>query len=252
MRKTIFWLVIIGILLFTSLGYCANYNVQSNTPQNNQGYIFISTGQKQGGTEIGTWTDPITIPTLKGDKGDQGIQGIAGKDGYTPIKNIDYFDGVNGADGLNGKDVDPATVTNLQNEDNILDKKIIDIGDFNSYVNNRQDNQLQDHENRINALEETQYNVESAVRILDTKKTTLEIYNTYDIRHSREIAIGIRVIYKLGKSYQDRVNEKIETRLSNLEKTLDNSPIITKVVDIKGNTKSVRITENGLKIEGGF
>jgi len=197
MKKTIFWLVIIGILLFTSLGYCANYNVQSNIPQNNQGYIFISTGQKQGGTEIGTWTDPTTIPTLKGDKGDQGIQGIAGigidgKDGYTPVKNIDYFDGVNGADGLNGKDVDSTTVTNLQNEDITLQDNInIEQFDRIQMGSNLQDNINivdTDSQNRNISL---QNNLNNETIIRSNKDTQLQ--NNINTVNSRVDEVSNRV-----------------------------------------------------------
>jgi len=59
--------IMILVFCFMEASYGANYNVQSNTGNNNQGYIFVSTGQKQGGTEIGTWQDPIF---LKGEEGD--------------------------------------------------------------------------------------------------------------------------------------------------------------------------------------
>jgi hypothetical protein len=134
------------------------------------------------------------------------------------------------------------------NGDNFLNSR---INDTNMVVDSHSKT-LQNHENRINTLEETQYNIEGVLRILDTKKTTIEIYNTYDTGHSRNVAVGVRVTYKLGKSYQDKVNEKTEVRLTNLEKSIGNSPIITKVVDTKGNTKSISISANGLSINGDF
>ena len=140
------------------------------------------------------------------------------------------------------------------NGDNFLNNR---INDTNIVVDSHSKT-LQDHENRISNLngrvgdlEATQYNVEGVLRILDTKKTTIEIYNTYDTAHSREVAVGVRVTYKLGKSYQDKVNEKTEVRLSNLEKQIGNSPIITKVVE-NGKTKSISISENGLAVSGDF
>ena len=140
------------------------------------------------------------------------------------------------------------------NGDNFLNSR---INDTNIVVDSHSKT-LQDHENRISNLngrvgdlEATQYNVEGVLRILDTKKTTIEIYNTYDTAHSREVAVGVRVTYKLGKSYQDKLNEKTEARLFNLEKQIGNSPIITKVVE-NGKTKSISISANGLAVSGNF
>ena len=162
--------------------------------------------------------------------------------------------------------------TNSRNRDNVLQENINTetTGRINgdNFLNNRindtnivvdsHSKTLQDHENRISNLngrvgdlEATQYNVEGVLRVLDTKKTTIEIYNTYDTAHSREVAVGVRVTYKLGKSYQDKVNEKTEVRLSNLEKQIGNSPIITKVVE-NGKTKSISISANGLAVSGDF
>ena len=115
----------------------------------------------------------------------------------------------------------------ITNKDNISinKKKIVDVDDKHIIWNKKQDkilndhnNRLNDHENRINELEETQYNVEGVLRVLDTKKTTIEIYNTYDIRHSREVAVGVRFTYKFGKSYTDRKLEELENKINELQK----------------------------------
>jgi hypothetical protein len=146
-------------------------------------------------------------------------------------------------DNLLQNNIDNEAITRY-NEDVRIDNK-------HTIWNNRQDKTLQNHEKRINRLEETQYNVEGVVRLLDTKKTTLEVYNTYDVAHSRSIAIGVRVTYKLGKSYQDKVNEKVEARLNNIEKKLEIAPIIEKVIE-NGKVKSISISDSRLNVNGEF
>lgn len=207
----------------------------------NKGYILIHAGEISGKyNDVGEWIDPSF---LKGEP---------------------------------GKDVDPSTVINLQNADQTLQDNInveqfdrIKLGNdlvnnisfeslqrqkANTQLNNRindTNNKLNGVEHRVNQLEQTQYNVEGIIRILDTKKTTTEIFNTYDVRHSRNVAIGVRFTYKFGKSYQDRVNEENDLRLKNIENKLGTSIVITKIVDNKGKIKSIEISD-GLNVKGEF
>jgi hypothetical protein len=296
------WILVFVILFsFTSSGYCANYNVQSNTPQNNQGYIFISTGQKQGGTEIGTWTDPTTIPTLKGDKGDKGdtgsqgirgfkgdtgatgttgkdgINGIDGKDGINGMNGNNGLDGKNGLDGAkgdrgdpgtDGKDVDPIIVTNLQNEDIILQNNIdteqfdrVKMGNdltnnLNSETTQRisEDNKLQSNINSVNSrvdsidnkvkkLETTQYKMQLGVRILDTRKITIIPYISQDFTRNCIDETGIRITFKLGTSYEEREINKTNKRINDLETYL-NIPEIKEVIE-QIKMKNIKVNTDG-------
>jgi hypothetical protein len=224
-------LIIVGILLFGIVnGYGATV---TDDNKGNKGYILINNGKGQG--HQGSWTDAKTIPELKGDTGETGA---------------------------NGKDVDPLTVTNLQNEDislgNKINTNVVAIDNLSS-VNKKQDKQLQDHENRINdvsnrvgKLEQTQYVLETSFRILDTKRISLRPFFRQNFTRNKVDVVGLKIDVKLGQSYEEKLINKINTRLDLLEKTIGNAPIIEKVIDKKGNLKSISITNNGLSIKGGF
>lgn len=343
----VFGIIIITFLFGSNNGYCAN--VQSNN-DNNKGYVFVGTGETQGKTQIGTWTDTEFLKGEKGDKGDKGEQGI---DGYTPIKNIDYFDGLNGID---GKDFDPIEVIRLDNRidnetlsredaDNNLQKQInknnkrddrqdkkiqnntnkinketqqrkqadkeirtdlkqetkdrksadktlqknintetkerkiadrtekrerilgdkklqdnINIVDSNSIsrdtvlqdninnVNSRVDNVS----NRVDKLEKTQVIAELGVRIFDTKHLSVIPYLQQNFTRQKVSEVGVKCLIKIGKSYEEKLIEDTNSRVKALEKKMGGMPIITKVVDKKGNLISVRIEENGLSVGGEF
>jgi hypothetical protein len=158
----------------------------------------------------------------KGDLGDKGDQGLAG------------LNGLNGLDGLNGKDVDPAIV-------NRLDDK-----------NNEQDNRLNNLDKRVSRLEETKYLFETVLRLTDTAKTRIEIFDSYDVRHGQNFAIGVRFTYKMGKSYEEKMIEKTNKRIDKIEARLGIMPILEKVVDEKGNVKSISISSNGASVSGKF
>jgi hypothetical protein len=182
MSKRIICLVI-GLLLLTSLGYCANVTDSNKGSKN---YILINDGTGQG--HKGTWTDITTIPSLKGE---QGITGKTGKDGQK---------GERGDTGKGLKD---------------------------------------------------QYKVGMGVRIFDTKKTTGEIYYNRDFGNDNN-ETGIKFTIKLGTSYEEREIIKTNTRLDRLEQKLGATTIIEKVIDTKGNIKSIRISGNKLISDNKF
>jgi hypothetical protein len=103
------------------------------------------------------------------------------------------------------------------NDDSLLNDKINTNNNKQTEWNQRQDSQIQNHENRIKKLEQTQYNVEGVLRVLDTKRTTWELYDTYNTRNNKMIAIGARITIKLGKSYTDRKIEELEKRIQAIE-----------------------------------
>ena len=74
MRKSILWLVVIGLVLFSSMAFAGVETIKDNN-DGNKGYILINTGEQQGGNDVGHWTDISDVPELKGDKGDKGDTG---------------------------------------------------------------------------------------------------------------------------------------------------------------------------------
>lgn len=244
-------LILVGILLFgIANGYCATV---TDDAKGNKGYILINNGKGQG--HQGTWTDIKTMPELKGEKGDKGDKGDVGIDGYTPIKDIDYFDGKDGLNGIDGKDVDPITVSNLKKADIQLDDKI-SVTNLSAKDNSKKiqdhENRINDLDNRINKLEQTQYVLETSFRILDTKRITLRPFFRQNFTKNKVDVVGLKIDVKLGQSYEEKLISKVNARLDLLEKTIGNAPVIEKVVDNKGNVKSISIIGNGLKVNGGF
>lgn len=308
-------LFVIGLILIAifivGITSAFSANVKSDN-DNSKGYVFVGTGETQGKTQIGTWTDAKFLKGEKGDKGDRGLQGIQGIqgiqglkgdvglsgkdglnglngvngekgdkgdkgdkgnrglqgiagadgidglngiDGITPIKGIDYFDGLNGADGLNGKDFDPIEVTRL---DNRIDTSNISITNETSERKNvdtklqnninNVNSRVDDVSNRVSALEKTQVIAELGVRIFDTKHLSAIPYLQQNFTRQKVSEVGVKILIKIGKSYEEKLIEDTNSRVKALENKMGGMPIITRVVDKKGNLISVRIEENGLSV----
>lgn len=119
-------------------------------------------------------------------------------------------------------------------------------------INNKnvqQDNRLDDLGNRTKQLERTQYIVETAFRIVDTKTVTISPTVRYNIGRNKFDIFGVRAEIKIAKSYEEKLIQKLNKRLDLLEKTLGTAPVIEKVVNEKGETVSMSITGN---IQGQF
>jgi hypothetical protein len=187
-RKIVLTVLVLGLMSGVSFAG----GVQSDN-SGNAGYLFVATGENHGKDSIGVWTDPSFL------QGEQGIQGVAGQDGYTPIKGVDYNDGANGQDGLNGKDVDPATVEKLE-------KSIQQNTNATNNLNTR-----------VNKLEETQNIIGGVLRIKDTKKWSVDLFIDYSTNRQMIDRQGIRFTYKMGESYQDKENKRLEARIQALE-----------------------------------
>jgi hypothetical protein len=216
------------LVLGLMVGVAIAGGVQSDN-SGNSGYIFVATGENHGKDSVGSWTDPSTLPELKGEKGDKGDVGPAGQDGLNGVDGQDGLDGavgpqgetgatgetgsqgeqgivgndgLNGDDGINGengKDVDPATVTNLTNM----------INQNTEGINNAND--------RITKLEDTQQIVGAEVRIHDSKKWTVTLFADFNIVRNTVDRQGIKFTYKMGESYTDKEMKRLETRIQALE-----------------------------------
>jgi hypothetical protein len=250
-KKTIWFSVILTVLLllmvsvsFACVG--AACKKESNIGDINDGQPgnILTYYCEKGAESLGKWTDPKDIPELKGEDGKDGytpikgvdyFDGLNGKDGIgkdgtngvdgkTPVKNVDYFDGLNGINGTNGKDVDPKLVNSLTEK------------------NNEQDNRLNNVEKRISQLEKTQYKFQTELRIIDTKRLTVSSYVSQNYTRSGMVdEAGIRVVIKVGKSYEETMIEKTNKRLSTIEKKLGNVVMMERIVDQTGKTISMNI-----------
>jgi len=275
MRKAL--LVVIGLFLFTSLVFAGQETIKDDN-DGNKGYILINTGIQQGGNDVGHWTDITTIPELKGEQGIAGINGLNGINGLdgqngldglkgdTGEQGIAGFDGLNGIDGLNGDkgDTGEQGIQGFTGEQGI--QGIQGIQGLIGNIGNTGEQGVQgvqgktgvkgdkgdkgDRGLRGKGLKD-QYKAGVGLRIFDTKRTQGEIAYYRDFNNQANEIVA-KITIKLGSSFEEREIAKTNSRLDRLEKQIGNSPIITKVVDTKGNTKSISITANGLSVGGDF
>jgi hypothetical protein len=180
------------------------------------------------------------IQGLTGDKGDLGAKGDNGEKGNNGdkgdigLQGLQGIQGLIGIQGITGKDVDPKEVKRLDNK------------------NLEQDNRINNLDSRIGKLERTQFVLETSFRILDTKRISLRPFFRQNFTRNKVDVVGLKIDVKLGQSYEEKLIAKVNARLDLLEKTIGNAPVIEKVVDKKGNVKSISIIGNGLSVKGDF
>jgi hypothetical protein len=166
------WLAIMFLFILSSSVFAGVETVKDNN-DGNKGYILINTGTKNGQSDVGHWTDIVTIPELKGEKGDIGQSGKDGLNGEQGLSGVNGQDGKNGTDGKDGK----------KGEQGEIGKGLKD-----------------------------QYKAGIELRILDTKHTTWSTYMNRDFNNKTN-EIGVKVTIKLGKSYELRRIEELEKKL---------------------------------------
>ena len=258
MKRIMILLAIMVLALGIVNAFAFNYGTVQDDNNGAIGQILVNTGVDSGSTDIGHWTDSSF---LKGDKGDQGISG------YTPIKGVDYFDGLNGNDGLSikgdqglaGKDVDPITVTNLQNADIALQNNISNETINRTNTNNKlQDNinnansRIDNTNNRVDKLEQMQINVRTELKFIRERHLEVGLYSVYSTTRSVMSEVGLNIVIPIGESYQDREAKKVNARLNRLEKQMGNSAVIEKTLDSRGNIKSISISSGKVAFGGEF
>ena len=247
------WFATIFCIIGTVLcGYAYAGGVTDNN-DGNKGYILVSTGENNGANTVGTWTDSSFLKGDKGDAGASGKDGLNGEKGDTGSQGIkgdlgdkgDMGDkgdqGLQGLIGLNGKDVDPSTVTNLQNTDTTLNNRINDTN-----------NKLNGVSKRVSRLERTQFVIHGELKFIREKHLEVGVYTEYNIGRSKVSEVGIAITVPIGESYLDRENKQIKSRLDRLERSVGQTAVIEKTVDEKGNTKSIRISRAGLQVDRSF
>lgn len=86
-------------------------------------------------------------------------------------------------------------------------------------INSQQD-QLNNQQASIDKMQETKLSVEGVVRLYDGKRITLEMFDNYDVNHSRNFMAGTRITLKLGKSYTEKLIDKQQKQIEALEALL--------------------------------
>jgi len=76
--------------------------------------------------------------------------------------------------------------------------------------------QAQDNTNRIDRLEQTKYLLEPTVRLYDDKHFQVQAFDSYDVRHSMNFAAGLRVMFKVGPSYEEKLLKKTNPEIARL------------------------------------
>jgi hypothetical protein len=72
-------------------------------------------------------------------------------------------------------------------------------------------------DSRVNTLEQVKIIADVNVRLYDAKRYSVGIFDMYDGRHGTNFAVGARITYKLGSSYEERENEALRQKLAHLE-----------------------------------
>jgi len=108
---------------------------------------------------------------------------------------------------------------------------------------NNNSQRLDNHEGRIEDLEETEVNLVGEVQFIRKKNQTISTYIKYDVRHNTFPEVGLKLTVGLDKSWTQEELERLETKLNKIEKLLQQiagkrEPIETKMVE----------TENGYSI----
>ena len=159
----------------------------------------------------------------KGDAGKNGLNGVDGKDGLNGTNGVDGAKGdkgdvgLTGDTGAKGADVDPSTVTNLQNTDTQLQNNINTESTARTNANTNLNNRVNDVDNRVSKLEDTQYNVVGKVRVYDSRKVQVNTFVSYSTTRSTVESAGVEVTWKMGTSYEERRADELEARLNKLE-----------------------------------
>lgn len=194
-KKFVLTVLILGFMVGVSFAG----GVQSDN-NGNAGYLFVATGENHGKDSIGVWTDPSELG-LKGEKGDVGATGATGEAGRDGINGLNGVDGTVGPQGDKG-DIGQNGEQGIAGSDGKNGEKGKTGDKGQQGIQGPQGKGLED---RVELIGE--------IRILDTRKTTWSVYAGRDFNNNANI-VGAKVVYKLGKSYE-------ESRLDNLEKKLN-------------------------------
>lgn len=72
-------------------------------------------------------------------------------------------------------------------------------------------------QNRLKHLEERQYILEGEIRVYDTKRWQTKVYAEYSFNRQTVSEVGVKVQFKLGSSYEERLIEELNEKLEQLK-----------------------------------
>jgi len=155
----------------------------------------------------------------KGDTGSQGEQGVTGKDGYTPIKDVDYTDGKDGEQGMQGLQgvagqVGEQGLQGLSGQQGEVGKEGAEGKQGQRGEKGDKGDTGKGLENRVELIGE--------VRVFDTRKWAGYVYGGVDINNNTGIT-GIKVQYKMGKSYEEKRLDELERKINLISETPSNN-----------------------------
>jgi len=70
---------------------------------------------------------------------------------------------------------------------------------------------------KVNQMDQVKIIADMNVRIRDAKKYSIALFDMYDGRRQQNFAYGVRLTYKMGKSYEETVLEKQQQKIAELE-----------------------------------
>jgi len=85
---------------------------------------------------------------------------------------------------------------------------------------NATNSNVQALDDRVNNLERLKVMPEADVRFYDDRHVSAMMYDAYDATNGRNFAVGVKVMLKLGKSYEQSLIEKQQKQIDSLESIL--------------------------------
>ena len=119
--------------------------------------------------------------------------------------------------------VETSLATGLNQTNAQVNTNTANIGALNTGLNNetlRAQGAESGLQNQINQVEKVKVMADMTVRILDEKKYTVGFFDMWDGTNNRNFAFGARLTYKLGKSYEERLVEKQQKQIEDLQRVL--------------------------------
>jgi hypothetical protein len=138
------------------------------------------------------------------------------------------------------EDGDNHLQNNIDNESAIRYKNDNDLQNNINNVNSK----IDDTNNRVNDLEKTQTVISGEIRIYDGKKITVSSFVDYTTTRQTVERAGVKVVFKIGSSYEERELAKVNARLNKLEEKRE--------AQVSEENTEVYQTENGMGIRTKF
>lgn len=172
------------------------------------------------GNSQGTWALPSQIPGLQGEQGIQGVQGDQG---------IQGIQGEKGDKGDTGE-IDQATLDTINTNQTTETQSRIGADNVLQNNLNATNSRVANVEDEVHRLGETKTIIGGTVRLMDSRKFELHLFDNYDVHRKHNDAFGLLLGYKMGKSYEEREIEALKASLKMYRAQTDK---VFKLKDIK-------------------